>query len=134
MPACVCERQCETTALQQLPGLTKKLLMSLQKCPLKPDSFRFPAGRQTPAVDDYGEDEFEDEEPVAVPAAVPAKVPAPAAVAVPAPMPAQPPAPSAASVSQPKAGRRLKHVHVGMLKCHEMPSCCHHAAIIAISC
>ena len=93
-----------------------------------------PAGRQTPAVDDYGVDEFEDEEPVAVPAAVPAKVPAPAAVAVPAPMPAQPPAPSAASVSQPKAGRRLKHVHVGMLKCHEMPSCCHHAAIIAISC
>ena len=104
---------CETTALQQQPGLTKKLLMSLQKRPLNPDSFRF---LQTPAVDDYGEDEFEDEEPVAVPAAVPAKVPAPAAVAVPAPMPAQPPAPSAASVSQPKAGRRLKHVHVGMLK------------------
>ena len=44
MPACVCERQCETTALQQLPGLTKKLLMSLQKCPLKPDSFRFLQG------------------------------------------------------------------------------------------
>lgn len=67
-----------------------------------PVSEEVPAGRQTPAVDDYGEDEFEDEEPVAVPAAVPAKVPAPAAVAVPAPMPAQPPAPSAASVSQPK--------------------------------
>jgi len=65
------------------------------------------AGRQTPAVDDYGEDEFEDEEPVAVPAAVPAKVPGPAAGH--APMPAQLAAPSAASVSQPKAGRRLKH-------------------------
>ncbi|CAL1136671.1 unnamed protein product [Cladocopium goreaui] len=58
------------------------------------------AGRQTPAVDDYGEDEFEDEEPVAVPAAVPAKVPGPAAGH--APMPAQLAAPSAASVSQPK--------------------------------
>ena len=61
-----------------------------------------------------------------VPAAVPAKVPAPAPVAVPAPMPAQPPAP-AAPVSQPKVGRRLKHVHVGvcvgMLKGHDASSC-----------